>query len=89
MIHFLGHFPLSFSLKNTVFRKLALFPSSGETIQPNQLVPLGKANLNPRQISVQITVHSNYIQNGVKSGHAGYPRLQNCCINVDGVILNT
>jgi hypothetical protein len=33
-------------LKNTTFRKLDLFPSSGRGGTPNQLGPLERANLN-------------------------------------------
>jgi hypothetical protein len=44
--------------KYTTFRKLALFPSSGETVQPNRLGPLEKANLIPRLF---ITVFNNCV----------------------------
>jgi hypothetical protein len=64
MMYFLAHFPSSFSSKNTMFRKLAVLPSSGETTQPDELGLLYKTNLSPRQISIQIVVHYNYIQGG-------------------------
>jgi hypothetical protein len=46
--NFSGLFPSSCILKNTTFRKLDLFPSSGEGGEktPTQLSPLERANLN-------------------------------------------
>jgi hypothetical protein len=46
-MHIFGHFPSSVSMIHD-FWKLALLLLSGETIQPNQLIPLDKANLNPQ-----------------------------------------
>jgi hypothetical protein len=48
--NFSGLFPSPCIPKNTTFRKLDLFPSSGEGGEktPTQLGPLKRANLNPK-----------------------------------------
>jgi hypothetical protein len=69
-MYILEHSPLYISLKNT-FQKLALLPSSDDTIQPDQLGRLEKPNLNRYQLAYlqQWTHFQLWLGSETETGH--------------------